>query len=159
LSGAVDAQIAVKKDSSGTITATTELMKDGAEGETFGSVLRVVDVGQDEDGDPISSCILEPAEASKPQAAKLTGRKRRGLEVLHDLLVDHGEPSPGGKNYPRSALVVPVDLWREHLFKAGVLDKKAANPRQDYRRLKNDLADRGAIREWDGHIWTTKSDE
>lgn len=159
LSGAVDAQIAVKKDSGGTITATTELMKDGAEGETFGGVLRVVEVGQDEDGDPISSCLLEPAEASKPQTAKLSPKQRRGLEVLHDVLITAGKPSPGGPHYPASATVVEVRIWREYLFKAGVLDKTRSNPRQDFKRLKDGLAGRGAIREWDGFIWTTKSNE
>jgi hypothetical protein len=55
LTGAVDAQIAVKRDAAGNIVATVEWMKDGAEGEVILSKLDVVDVGTDTDGEPITS--------------------------------------------------------------------------------------------------------
>jgi hypothetical protein len=51
LTGAVDAQIAVKRDEADRIIATVEYMKDGPEGDEIVSRLAVVDVGDDEDGD------------------------------------------------------------------------------------------------------------
>lgn len=159
LSGAVDCQIAVKK-AQGVVTATVELMKDGQEGDAFGSLLRVVEVGTDEDDDPITSCVIDPTEAaSRQDGVKLTARQRRGLDVLHDLMINAGKPSPGGPHYPDVAQVVPVDLWRDYLFKAGVLDPDAPNPRQPFKRLRESLIDRGAIREWDGLIWTTSNEQ
>lgn len=159
LSGAVDCQIAVKK-AQGVVTATVELMKDGQEGDAFGSLLRVVDVGEDEDGDPITSCVIDPTEAVVPQnAAKLTARQRRGLDVLHELLIDGGKPSPGGPHYPDSATVVSVDLWRDYLFQSGVIDRDCSNPRQYFKRLKDGLIERGAIREWDNLIWPTSNSD
>jgi hypothetical protein len=159
LSGAADAQISVKKKNAGIITATIELCKDGPEGEAFGSMLRMVNVGTDDDGDPITSCLCEPADPAEQQGGvKLSDRMQRGLEALHDVLIDAGQPSPGGQHYPHGVPVVSVEEWKEYLFKAGVLDKDASNPRQPFKRLKDGLIKRGAIREWNGLIWTTSAD-
>ena len=37
-----------------------------------------------------------------------------------------------------------MDTWRDYLFAAGVLDKKASNPREDFRRIKLGVAARVA---------------
>src|SRR5262249_23946788 len=62
LTGAVDAQLAVKRDGSGNVVVTVEWMKDGPEGETIVSRLEQVELGQDVDGDPITSCVVVPVE-------------------------------------------------------------------------------------------------
>lgn len=55
LTGADDAQIAVDRAESGTITSTIEHMKDGPDGDVISSRLELVELGEDEDGDPITS--------------------------------------------------------------------------------------------------------
>ena len=45
LMGAVDAQIAVKRDAADNIIATVEFMKDGPQGDEFASRLEVVEIG------------------------------------------------------------------------------------------------------------------
>jgi RecA-family ATPase len=45
LIGAVDAQIAVKRDAADNIIATDEFMKDGPQGDEFASRLEVVEIG------------------------------------------------------------------------------------------------------------------
>jgi hypothetical protein len=52
---------------------------------------------------------------------------------------------------------VPVETWRDHLFSAGLLDAKASNPRQDFKRLRDGLSDKDQIREWDGLMWAVQS--
>jgi RecA-family ATPase len=54
LMGALDVQVAVKRDASDNIIATVELMKDGPQGDEFFSKLGVVEVGIDDDGDKIN---------------------------------------------------------------------------------------------------------
>lgn len=56
-------------------TATVRKMKDGVDDLTFGYRLKIVAVGVDDDGDPISSCVVEPTDvvvkdklALEPQA-------------------------------------------------------------------------------------------
>ena len=62
LMGAIDAQIAVKRDAADNIIATVELMKDGLQGDEFASRLEVVELGLDDDGDKITSCVIVPVE-------------------------------------------------------------------------------------------------
>jgi hypothetical protein len=71
---AVDAQIAVKRDASENIVATLELAKRAGEaGAEIVSRLVPVEVGRDEDGEPIRSCIVVAVDASPPsKAAKLS---------------------------------------------------------------------------------------
>ena len=57
LGGAVDALIAVKKDGE-TVTATLERCKNGPEGSMIASRLVSVDIGTDDEGDPITSCVV-----------------------------------------------------------------------------------------------------
>ena len=62
LTGAADAQIAVKRDINGNIGVTVEFLKDGEAGETIASKLDSVEVGTDEDGDTITSCFVVEAD-------------------------------------------------------------------------------------------------
>jgi hypothetical protein len=57
LTGAIDAQLAVKRDVDKTILVTLELMKDGPEGGMMRMVLDVVEVGIDPYGKPLTSCV------------------------------------------------------------------------------------------------------
>ena len=53
--------------------------------------------------------------------------------------------------------VVSVDLWREHLLSAGIIDRGGKNPRQDFKRLRLGLQDKGAIRAWSDHVWLVEN--
>ena len=82
LVGALDVQISVKRDSADNIVTELELAKDEATGLQFVSRLNVVEIGCDDDGDPITSCVVEPADETcnpteKKAAAKLKRHLRR----------------------------------------------------------------------------------
>jgi hypothetical protein len=71
LTGAVDAQIAVLRDeATDDVISKVEWMKDGTEGDIIASRLQIAELGADEDGEPITSCIIMPAECEthKPSA-------------------------------------------------------------------------------------------
>ena len=71
LTGAVDAQLAVKKDEdSDLVTVTVEHMKDGDFGEVINSRLEVVELDPDEDGDPVTSLVVVPVETIAQRAAR-----------------------------------------------------------------------------------------
>lgn len=83
LSGAADAVIAVRQDATGIITATVEWMKDGVSGDVIACRLRPVTVGQDEDGEDLSSCVIEPAEPAAPLSGpELTPNQETMFRVL-----------------------------------------------------------------------------
>ncbi len=68
LTGTVDVQLAVKRDPAGNVLVTVVCMKDGAEGDVIASKLEREELGIDEDGDPITSCVVVPVEASNVSA-------------------------------------------------------------------------------------------
>jgi hypothetical protein len=102
LQGACDAQLAVTRDSNDNIIITVEAMKDGPHGDVVASRLDVEDVGMDEDGDTISSCVVLPQE-NMPTPMKASGWSR-GLTVFRDAVVsallDHGRDHRVAGNGP-----------------------------------------------------------
>ena len=152
---AVDTVIEVSKDPTTKIAAVNlNKQRDGATGELLNFALKVIELGTDADGDPITSCVIE---ATDRKAAKTTTPKqRRALDALHNVLVDHGQSAPDATHYPTGAQVVAVDLWRQQLFNAGILDQGASNPRADFKRLKDQLAERGLIGEWNSLMWAVQ---
>ena len=85
LTGAADAQIAVRRDINGSIGVTVEFLKDGEAGETIASKLESVEVGTDEDGDTITSCVVVETDQPTATAAKgprLTANQSTMLAIL-----------------------------------------------------------------------------
>lgn len=86
LLGAIDTELEVD---GGQLVAKKQ--RDVETGEPIGFVLKPVLVGVDEDGDEITSCVVEPSTVTR--AAKPTGRLRennkRGFEALCDLSPDN----------------------------------------------------------------------
>lgn len=154
LTGACDAQLAVKKV--GDITqVTVELLKDGAAGDVLNSRLEPIDVGIDEDGETITSCVIVPVEGevSKAQPTrKLSDRQKLALEALTDLSIE-GEAPLATYGLPEGIRTVQVVTWRDSLLARGVLDQEGANPRADFKRLKESLMARHLVGERDGRVW------
>ena len=83
LTGAADAQLSVKRDYTGNILVTVEFMKDGEAGDTIVSKLESVEVGIDEEGEAITSCIVVEAEATEEaRTTKLTKNQQTYLSIL-----------------------------------------------------------------------------
>jgi hypothetical protein len=102
LTGAIDAQIAVKRDAADNIIATVELMKDGPQGDEFASRLEVVEIGTDYDGDKITSCVIVPVDGLAPSRGnrpKLTKGAKIALAALHEAIGECGTVPPASKPY------------------------------------------------------------
>ena len=87
LTGAADMQISVKRDPSGCVIATVEYNKDGASGEVLASELEVVEIGVDDEGEVITSCVVVEADVAKRPARSarvLTAKQASILEILQD---------------------------------------------------------------------------
>jgi hypothetical protein len=106
LTGAADAQLAVTRDNVGNVIAKVEWMKDGPEGDEIVSRLESTIVGIDEDGEEISSCIVQPAEKPKdsPRSLRLTPNQATMFRILH-------EAGSGG---------LSTDEWNERTREAGL---------------------------------------
>jgi hypothetical protein len=154
LSGADDAQIAVERAENGPITVKVEHMKDGDASAPMASMLEQVKLGTDDDGDPITSCVIVPAEGgSRKGNAKLSPTAVAGLRCLQDCLADLGKPAPASNHIPSGVPSVTLMEWREYLFKHNLINREGSY-REQFRRLHVTLKNAGAIGIWDEHVWT-----
>lgn len=159
LLGAVDAQIKVERDAAEAIVTTVEYMKDGETGATTRSTLKVVEVGTDEDGDTITSCVIETADdgvaPAKKKAASATGAAKVVLDLLRRALGDEGKPPPASSHIPRGTkAVVPVDLWRRYAYDGSVADSdKRDSHKKAFARAVTKLQAAGIVGIWGGYAW------
>jgi hypothetical protein len=82
LTGAADMQISVKRDAAKNIIATVEYAKDGPEGAVIASKLEPVDLGRDQDVDPVTACVVMPVEDGAAAAAAKTPSGRKEKKVI-----------------------------------------------------------------------------
>jgi hypothetical protein len=87
LTGAADAQLSVRRDSTNNIVVEVEHMKDGPEGEAVVNRLEPTTVGLDDDGDPITSCVVLPvdAPATSTKESKLSKNQQTMFGILHAM--------------------------------------------------------------------------
>jgi hypothetical protein len=152
LAGADDAQIAVERDAKGTITVTVEHMKDGDVSAPMGSRLERVDLGTDDDGDPITSCVIVPVEegiaARKP---KLPPAAKLALDQLQQLIAEAGETAPASNHVPPNTKVCSAELWREHFYKASL--GKRDTKKKAFGRAVTRLQELHLIGGWNDKAW------
>ena len=119
LTGAADCQIAVKRDQDGKICTKVEWAKDFAEGTETVSTLEVVEVGTDDDGDPITSCVVVPSDeapVTARQRPKLPAGAEVALRALKEAVADHGETPPACNHIPANVRAVKSELWRKFVY-------------------------------------------
>lgn len=91
LRAAADVEIEISRADDKRCASVTKL-KDGEDGAAFGFSLTTVAIGEDEDGDTISSCVVAQGEGGAPQRAMPKGDKQRlVLRVAEDLIALSGE--------------------------------------------------------------------
>jgi len=107
LKAAADTEIEVTKDdTTGIGTATVAKQRDYETGEIFAFKLEPVEIGQTEDGQPISSCVVVEADAPAKNASpvRLKPNQRTMFSILHDA-------GPGG---------LTQEAWNELARDAGI---------------------------------------
>jgi hypothetical protein len=151
LTGAVEAQLKVSRNVAGHFIVEVEYMKDGAEGATVASRLEPVTVGQDEDGDEITSCIvLEVEDTPTPkEKPKLSPKDELARRALADIAADQGKPPPASWGLPNGVLVVSVETWRTTLMSRDIVEED----RRRFWDLKNRLKVRNSVAERDQLVW------
>jgi hypothetical protein len=156
LLGAVDSQIAVTRDGDNNIVATVERMKDGPEGAVVASRLEQVDIDVDEDGEPITSCIVVPADAAAPRRSKVRvpGSAKIALDLLQRAIADSPEPAPASNHIPPGSVTTTVSLWRRYCYEGTITESDERDAkRQAFNRASKSLQSLGIIGVWGDHVW------
>jgi hypothetical protein len=151
LGGAADAQLSITRTPDDHIIAEVEFMKDGeGEGDQIVSLLKLVEIETNNDGDPITSRVVVPCDdaetamalmrpvSSKQEKAleaqrrkvetKAEAQRQKALEVLDAVAGDDGSAK--------------VKDWREEMSKRRLVGKDA---RMAYKRIKDGLVASGQI--------------
>jgi len=161
LTGAVDAQLAVKRDAGDNIILKVEWMKDGAEGDVVASRLDAVEVGTDDDGHPITSCVIVPVDGSvvttASKAPRLTKAAQTALRALVEAVSECGDIPPASNHIPPGVRVVTVDQWRDYAYRMGISTSSENRARQQaFKRASEHLNADGHVGFWDNQVWLAK---
>jgi hypothetical protein len=157
LTGAVDAQLAVKRDTGDNVVVEIEWMKDGPEGDIIASRLEAIEVGQDVDGDAITSCVVLPTDTfEQAKKVKLAPMPRAGLEQLHECIADLGQVRPATTHIPAGVQSVTLEQWKERLYVTGIINRDGSH-REQFRRIRVTLQNSKLIGIWDDIVWSVTS--
>lgn len=152
LRGAVDHEIELTREGA-VITAENKKERDGPSGRYFAYTLRSVPLGRDEDGDEVSSCVVEASEAPVTRSPKISGQAKVALDAFGDALAHHGEVRHGDM-FPADVQCVSLDRWREycdrHSLSAG---DNPTSRRTAFHKAKSALQGKKIIRVVDGFAW------
>jgi hypothetical protein len=136
-------------------------MKDGPEGDVVVSRLDAVEVGTDEDGHPITSCVVVPVDnstattAAKP--AGLPKAAQTALRALQEAVSECGVVPPASNHIPTGVRVVTVDQWRDYAYRMGISTSAEDRAKQQaFKRASEYLIGGGYVGVWDGHVWPAK---
>lgn len=139
----------------------TDKSRDGAAGLVGGFRLEQVELGLDEDGEPVTSCVVVEAEASQGKGGGegLSPARSLAMRTIANLIAEHGAPLPQGTGFPTSrhvgvsALLVSRML-RENLFG----ERTPGAAKKAWERLQRELNAAGLIGVNGGWIWLPTSD-
>lgn len=159
LIGAADAVIEVAKSEEGSRTATVVMAKDDPDGAAMGFGLRVVELGTDADGDPITTCAVDELDMpAKSQGPKLTPTEKTATRFLADLVAVQGAPLPAGPHFPVGLLGVPEAAWRDACDGRRLSTAETPKDRgRVFRATYTTLRGKGIIGTAEGIVWLTSS--
>ena len=141
LQGAADTVIQVRKDGD-QHRAFTEKQKDGQDNIPLPFALQQVELGEDEDGDPIVSCVIVSDQEGRPQP--LTGWTATAVRVLRQLEASALAEGRAGNLATEVPLIAYHNLW--YLERP---DDKKDTVRKNARRQLETLRDKRLL-EWVG---------
>jgi RecA-family ATPase len=151
LRGAVDTEIQLTR-SGPVIMAETKKQRDMKTDKVFAYLLEDVELGLDEDGEPVTSAIVQQTEpvARRP---KLSAQQRIAIQALDDAIAVKGEKKHGDL-FPQSRRCVSLTVWREycdvHSLSSG--DSDSAQ-RKAFHAVKSALHLKEIIRIVDDWVW------
>jgi hypothetical protein len=154
LTGAVDAQLACRRDAADNIIVKVEWMKDGPEGETDVGRLEPVEVGSEDGGDPITSCVLVPADDRAPTSAGRAERMPKGaaraLRALREALQE-GEP-----HIVDGRPILAIEVWRTWAYRQGIsLSDQPRAQQLAFQRAVSHLIEAGLVAVDGEYVWLT----
>lgn len=125
LRAASDSEIELERKEDGLIVVTTTKQRDIEPKPPIGFTLEVERLGEDEDGDPVTTAIVKMADPEDVAASKkiLLGKNERKIIECFDLIKNEGGGggNPGGEGFPMPGVFYAIDREKvQSLFEGRV---------------------------------------
>lgn len=162
LRGAIETSLVVKADAeTGIRTLHCSKQKDAEDGWTSQFKLKVVELGEDEDGDMVSSCVVVPSDGEPSIRGRGPNLSPTQRSVYNELLATlEAAPVSIPRDIPddvidrgRIGKAVSREAWRERWFAIGAQDKPKDTAAATFRRAVTDLQNKGLVGLWNDHAW------
>jgi hypothetical protein len=139
--------------------------RDGVGNETFGFRLHVVELGHDDDGDLVTSCVALATDdaPAKGRRTKLPDGATLALKALEKAIDETGEPLPKGRHYPSSRSTpglqngtyrgCPVETWRTYFYALKTGDRDTQ--KKAFQRAVDTLQAAEIVAVWADVVWLT----
>lgn len=134
---ALDASIEVSREGERRAW-TVAKSKDGQDGITHPFKLEVVELGQDEYGEAITSCVAVPADPAEDKQTKaMTPRQVEGLNALYRAAIEHGDDDG-------ERIQINLEDWRAEFYRTSTADGHEAK-KKAFQRVRSDLVSLGRV--------------
>lgn len=152
-----DTVIEIKgSETDGPLQAIIQKQKDGQDGQSYRFNLLQSTVGEDEDGDPITSCVVDPIGASEgndtARRPRLNDREEIARRCLAELLADQSVTSVTTVTGGIVTRTVTLEQWRDEVRDKLAVDNDVTF-RKVWERLKNKLLRLAIIGIHGGQVW------
>jgi AAA domain len=147
LKAAVDTALDVKFKGS-TIHVVIAKQRDGESGDEFRFELQIVELGEDEDGTRITSCVVKAANgAHAVSEAKLSTGARKVLQALRAALqpISNMPPDAAAGLPPQVTSAATEDAWRDQAYVMGISNGGQRAQQLAFQRAKEALQERGLV--------------
>lgn len=160
LRAACDTEIELSFDEETRVrTARATKQRDMETGAEINFVLQIVELGEDADGDQVTTCIIREATREEMEEAqsdnKPTGKNQKlFVKCFQQLRGERvGSPNPAGAGWPepRKFWCMDLETLGDH-FKGKVATDR---PQQTWTQTLNGMHEKGLIEINDGKIWLT----
>lgn len=161
LRAATDTEIEITAEGAQRMARVSKQRELDCAGE-FGFTLKVIHLGDNKRGKPVTSCVVEGLDeghtAGAVLAPRLKGHVRRALDVLHDLLAESGKG--GFPGVPSGVPSIPEEWWRQRFYDRTVNDGKddvtQDGKRKAFIRSAQELQDKRLVGVNKGRVWAIR---
>jgi hypothetical protein len=119
--------------------------------------LRQIHLGTNEDGDPVTSCVVDPVTSPPPKQQpkpKLPPAQARALELLMEAINRAGRIPPANPHIPPGTACVAEKLWRSYCYAGQISDSDKPDAKQKaFSRAAKALVAAGRVGKWGDEVW------
>ena len=151
LRAALDTELALDQ-ADGVVTLCATKQRDFPIGGTLHYRLKQVVLGYDDDGDEITSCVIE--QCAEPSDSKpLTGKLQVAMQAFDEALRDTGRVRQG-QNYPSNTRTISLSEWRAKCAVFGLTGGTSESAeRMAFVRAKDAALEANLIRIYNDFAW------